>query len=208
MIAQQNSTSTDTEEGEARADALAWQWISILDVILAAPPVSMADGVAIADLLMDSTIGLPISGVHGAKLTAFASLRDLMARQAAQDAADAELLSLFRQWVENESLFDGNPLSDEDASVASDNGKRLMLEIAAIPAHTAIGFSIKIYAREHWLHGSPAGQPATAVRMPDLPPEAVEAVFQRNMFRDALRVMPELNALMGDAALPAEVADV
>ncbi|QCN95861.1 hypothetical protein D3093_11655 [Azospirillum argentinense] len=81
LIAQQNSTPTDTEEGEARADAIAVQWIRLADKLLSAVPVNMADGAAIADLLLDDCAGLPNAGVHGAKLVAFSHLRDLLARQ-------------------------------------------------------------------------------------------------------------------------------
>lgn len=48
---------------------------------LSAAPVTMADGAAIADLLLDDCAGLPNAGVHGAKLVAFSHLRDLLARQ-------------------------------------------------------------------------------------------------------------------------------
>ncbi|MGY0711251.1 hypothetical protein [Azospirillum argentinense] len=81
LIARQNSTPTDTEEGDARADAIAVKWIRLADKLLAAVPVTSADGAAIADPLLDDCAGLPNAGVHGAKLVAFSHLRDLLARQ-------------------------------------------------------------------------------------------------------------------------------
>lgn len=197
LIAQQDAVSIDTEEGEARADALADQWLPMLDKILTTAPITPADGVAITDLLLDAAAGLPINNVRDEKLGAIANLRDLLKLQATPPADAAALLDTFRRWVENESRFNSLPEDSDEADDVETRCKKLCMEIASLPARTAAGLCVKLYVHTHWQNGSPANYPAAAIDLPVLLPGCVGDALFHSMFKDALALMPELNALMG-----------
>lgn len=156
LIAQQNSTPTDTEEGEAQADALADQWLGMKAQILIAQPVTPADGVAIADFLLNETTGFDVAWAGADRIGALSRVRDLLNRQAAPLPAraeagnpDAALLALGREFEtawENERRLAGMADMEEEWTVASEVTAALVDRIVIMPAATLEGLKVKARA--------------------------------------------------------------
>ncbi|QCO13973.1 hypothetical protein D3869_01285 [Azospirillum brasilense] len=214
LIAQQNSTPTDTEEGEARADAIAVQWLRLADKLLSAVPVTMADGAAIADLLLDDCAGLPNAGVHGPKLAALVHLRNLLARQVEQldDGADCgPFLADVRRWLELEATIGAEGQDDADLIDSSEEAYRLALKIAAYDGNPTLAMAAKalLLWAEHPVACHPDSRPGA---LPFPPPVSAaqkeEDALIFGLVTDALRAVPELKALLtGEAAVANEADD-
>jgi len=124
---------------------------------------------------------------------------DVFALGGRQD--DAELLTLFRQWVEEERAVakwgHENP-DDEDGfnRLCDASWERLRL-MAAVPAASAVGLTIKVYLLT-WLEtgGSCRDAPALSGLGDD---EYLSTEIWRSLVRDLPAFVPELRPLVAEA---------
>ena len=111
-----------------------------------------------------------------------------LARQG-EDPEDAQLRSLFRQWI-GQTRFSAK-LDDEDAlNAACEYQRDLEQRIVDMPAMGAPGIAIKLYLHLYWSDCHDAGDPAALSLTGDIWPH------KPAMLRDAARFVPEIAELL------------
>ncbi len=198
LIAEHDRTPADTAEGEARWDELYREWGGLQDAIFTAIPVTPADGVAIADLLLDDCAGFPISRPRQEKLDALAGLRNLLKRQAPREdeAERGQFLSEVRHWLE----LEGDSAPEGAAASAA-----LARQIAAYQGEPTVAMAAK--ALLLWA-GHPEAFDTAPGKLHRPPAVAVatneEGALLFGLVHDALRAVPELRAIMSGPASETE----
>lgn len=119
-----------------------------------------------------------------------------------RDAPDAEILSLFRDWIEaHRALAKIASPSEDEYDTATTVLVRIEHRIADLPAQGAIGLSVKAYLAAHYENPPGYGEDSAGVgpfdplMYGDTPEEFVDAHCIASVLRDAARFVREIQPL-------------